>query len=411
MMALGQLVLGRDFTPADMPNVNVADRMEFVSDPAGLLTPSVRAEVNARLYKLRSETTVEVAVAIPPSIGDEPVEEWSEQLFTLWGIGKRDNDNGVLLVISPESRIARIQTGYGTEGVLPDILCGKIIRNDIVPEMKEGNLDAAVENATATLFTVLTDPDAREELLSSQTDGDAETLSPDVIYGFIGIVVSVAFLFALVLFLYELFRMKGLSNYDKALKWRRQLSLFWLASLFSLGAALPIALLALLLYKRNRNRRIKCDTCGTLMNKLSEDKDNELLSPSQDFEEKIKTIDYDVWECPHCGTVERFPFRERQMKYSQCPRCGTVAQCLKYERTIVPATTSHAGKGEKVYECQFCHNQNRKEFVIPKKDDGSALLAGAAIGSAIGRGGGGGGGFGGGFGGGATGGGGASGGW
>lgn len=406
------MAMGRDYTPSDMPNPNIENRMEFVSDPDGLLTPAVKAEVNARLYKLREETMVEVAVAIPPSIGDEPVEEWSEKLFTLWGIGKRDNDNGVLLVISPESKIARIQTGYGTEGVLPDILCGKIIRNDIVPYMKEGNLDAAVESSTATLFTVLTDPAAREELLSSQKDGEEEALSPDVIYGFIGIVVSVAFLFALVLFMYELVKMKGLSNYDKALKWRRQLSLFWLASLFSIGAALPIALLALLLYKRNRNRRIKCDTCGTLMNKLSEDKDNELLSPSQDFEEKIKTIDYDVWECPHCGTVERFPFRERQMKYSQCPRCGTVAQCLKYERTIVPATTAHAGKGEKVYECQFCHNQNRREFVIPKKDDGSALLAGAAIGATIGRGGhGGGGGFGGGFGGGATGGGGASGGW
>ena len=86
--------------------------------------------------------------------------------------------------------------------------------------------------------------------------------------------------------------------------------------------------------------------------------------------------------------------------------------CLVRDHTVRPATTRSAGEGEKVYECQFCHQQNRKRYVIPKKDDGTgaALAAGAILGS-MGRGGGGGGGFGGGFGGGSTGGGGASGGW
>ena len=88
------------------------------------------------------------------------------------------------------------------------------------------------------------------------------------------------------------------------------------------------------------------------------------------------------------------------------------------QKTVVPPTTRHAGEGERVYECLFCHHQQRSRYRIPKKDDGAATAAilGAAVGSALGsRRGGGGGfggeGFGGGFGGGSTGGGGASGGW
>jgi uncharacterized protein len=77
----------------------------------------------------------------------------------------------------------------------------------------------------------------------------------------------------------------------------------------------------------------------------------------------------------------------------------------------IPATTRRAGNGEKVFECKYCHNQTRKPYVIPKKDDPTAALAaGAILGSAAGRSSGGGG-FGGGFGGGMSGGGGASGRW
>lgn len=156
------------------------------------------------------------------------------------------------------------------------------------------------------------------------------------------------------------------------------------------------------------------------MHRLNEEEDNALLTPSQDFEEKLKTVDYDVWECPSCGTVERLPFKAKQMKYSPCPSCGTVAMCLSGTRTIQPATTRSEGTGVKVYECKFCHHKEERPYVIPKKEDpaAAALAAGAILGSMNGRrgrrgggGGFGGGGFGGGFGGGSTGGGGASGGW
>lgn len=107
--------LAQTYSPADMPNVQIADRRAYVSDPANLLSPDVKAQVNRRLYELRQKTSVEAVVAIPPEIGDISAQEWCEQLFTSWGIGKSDKDNGVLVMVSPGSRTAFIMPGYGVE--------------------------------------------------------------------------------------------------------------------------------------------------------------------------------------------------------------------------------------------------------------------------------------------------------
>ena len=407
------------WTPQDMPNVQISNRSQYVSDPGGLLSPSVKAEIDKRLYDLRQQTTAEVVVALPPDIGDVPIEQWSEQLFTLWGIGKRDKDNGLLLVIAPEQRKARIQTGYGVEGILPDIACKNIIVREIVPAMRDNDIDAAVNGATRMIAEAMTDPAVAEELRSHDADNYAEameTLDSTVIWGFVRIVAWCVFLFALFCFCRDLYNGRKLDNYHKAMLWRRHLTTYFWCAVLSLGAGLIFYVLAFWFYRSIRTRKRICPTCGHKMNRLNEEEDNALLTPSQDFEERLNTVDYDVWECPSCHTVERLPFKANQVKYSECPSCGTVAMCLTGTRTVKPATTRSAGSGVKVYECQFCHHKEERPYVIPKKEDGTAaaMAAGAVLGSMGSRNGGGGfgsGGFGGGFGGGRTGGGGASGGW
>ncbi|MDE6297745.1 MAG: TPM domain-containing protein [Muribaculaceae bacterium] len=409
------------YSPQDMPNVQVADRSQYISDPGNLLSAETKEMVNHRLADLRQQTTAEIVVALPPDIGDTPIEEWSEQLFTLWGIGKSDKDNGLLIVIAPEQRKARIQTGYGMEGVLPDISCKNIIGKAIVPAMREGDIDAAVNNSTTLIAEAVTDPAVAEELRSDEADnyeGAMNTISSETIWGFIRIVSWCVFLFALFCFCRDLYTGRKLDNYRKAMLWREHLPTFFWCSLLSMGAGLIFFILAFWFYRSIRTKKRKCPTCGHKMRRLNEEEDNVLLTPSQDFEERLKTVDYDVWECPECGTVERLPFKAKQLRYTPCPSCGTIAMGLSGSRVLVPPTTRSAGQGVKTYECKFCHHREEKPYIIPKKDDGAAaaLAAGAILGSmGSGRRGGGGGfgggGFGGGFGGGSTGGGGASGGW
>lgn len=406
----------KDYTPEMMPNVNLDNRYEFVSDPGNLLSPEVKAAVNKQLWNLRQSTSVEAVVAIPPSIGDETIEEWSEQLFTAWGIGKKDKDNGVLLVIAPEQRRARIQTGYGVEGALPDISCMNIINQDIVPNMKADNINAAVSAATSTICAALTDPAVADELRSSQPDNfGGEVISSEVVRKFAEFVAGIVFLISVFKFFSCMFKARKEDvYYHKAMIWRRSLPSFGWLSLFSFGAGLVTLFFAWRMYRHYRTKRIRCSTCGSKMKRLNEQEDNQLLSDSQDFEEQLGTVDYDVWECPTCGSVERFAYKTKQNKYTECPNCHTIAMCPVGTHTVTNPTYTHSGMGQTIFECKYCHHQKRTPFVIPKKESIAPVIAGAAIGAMSGRRGGGGfggGGFGGGFGGGATGGGGASGGW
>lgn len=406
----------KDYSPGDLINPNKNDRRVYVSDPGNMVSPEIKSKVNNMLWNLRQATSAEVVVAVVPSIGDTPIEDFSTELFEQWGIGKSDKDNGVLILIAPEQRRARITTGYGVEGVLPDISAKKIVERSIVANMKNNDLDGAVLAAASDVANVLSDPVAAEELKSNQKEawenGEVGILG-ETFKQFIWYVALLFLFFAIILYITDWRKTRKEDRYHAALAWHRHRLSYWILALCSLGMAIPVALLAEWMRKRVRDKPMKCPNCGGKMQKLNEEEDNEYLTPAQDFEERLNTVDYDVWKCPDCGTIERYPFKVNQMKYTECPKCHTIAMCLVRDHTLRPATTRSEGVGEKVYECQFCHHQDRHQYRIPRKDDGAgaALAAGAILGSLGRGGGGGGGGFGGGFGGGSTGGGGASGGW
>lgn len=355
--------------PAEMPNVQVANRDQYVSDPAGLLSADVKSAVNQRLTQLRAQTSVEAVVAIPPEIGDVEPVEWCEQLFTQWGIGKSDKDNGVLMMISPGSRKAFIITGYGVEGVLTDISCKNIVEQAIIPAMRDGDLDRAVNDATILMVNALEDPAVAEELRSSQadnTEGALSAIDKEVIINFIMFVAGLMFTVSLCLFVKDcIASRRRTTNYAKAEMWRGHMVMYFWLGVVSAGTGLIFFLLAWFLYRSWRMRPLKCSTCGAKMKRLPEDKDNELLNDSQDFEEKIKTVDYDVWECPKCGTIERFPYKANQKKYTECPQCHTIAVCLQCDMTVKAPTTRSEGQGVKVYECQYCHHRKNIPYRIP----------------------------------------------
>lgn len=401
------------YTPDQLANPNTANRYDFVCDPAHQLSPAVTDSVNQRLYRLRQQTSCEMAVVVVPSIGDEPIEDWCEQLFTRWGIGKDDKDNGVLFAIVTEDHLTRIQTGYGVEGVLTDIACNNIIGRQVIPYMRDDNLDAAVNAATIMISKALTDPAVADELRSRQPDnyeGHITAIDSSVFWIFVEYIVWLMSLLSLGLFCHDLWRGRKLDGYQKSLMWRNHLKTYMLCAVLSLGAGIIFWVLALWRYRATRTHRRKCPTCGARMNRLDEKEDNEYLSPSQDLEEQLNTVDYDVWVCPDCGTIERFPFKVDQKKYTQCPSCGTIAMKPVSDIVTQQPTVHREGMGVKTYECEFCHHRDNRRYRIPRKEDPSAAIAaGAILGSGLGRGGGGG--FGGGFGGGSTGGGGASGHW
>lgn len=403
----------------EVPNVHVADRTRYVSNPSGVLSDEAVGRLDSEIASLWDDTSVElVVVAVDRIDSSLTPEEFATKLFEKWGIGKQDKDNGVLVLLSRDDHAAIIRTGYGVEGALPDIIAGRIIRNVMFPLYREGKYDEGTAAGIGSIAEVLRNPELAEELKSKYASDSRRGLDNDLSGAelfnmYLGLAAAVA-VALLLLVIYAVFSSRKLGDVQRyrALDQYRTLVLFGL--FFTLGMALPAALILGLKMKRIRRHRRDCPHCGTRMELIDEEHDNDYLTPAQDTEERINSIDYDVWHCPRCHQTEILPYINRQNNYTVCDRCGARAMSLVDRRTLRQPTVSAEGEGVDIYMCKNCGNQHQKRFRIPRKPDpAAAVAAGAILGSALGRGGsGGGGGFSGGsFGGGMTGGGGAGGRW
>jgi uncharacterized protein len=108
--------------------------------------------IRARLNRFEKATTTQIVLVTLPSIGDEPVEDVAQRLYTSWGIGQRGADNGVLLLVARQEHRIRIQTGYGLEGVIPDAIAFRLINEVLEPAFKEEQYYEGLETASTQLM-------------------------------------------------------------------------------------------------------------------------------------------------------------------------------------------------------------------------------------------------------------------
>ncbi len=161
------------YTVDEVPDVHRADRTRFVADPDGYVDAASRAAIDATLADIRSRTTAEPMVAVVGSIpSDTDIDTYATELFERWGLGKQDRDNGLLIVVAVDDRRMAIRPGYGLEGVLPDIVCGRIIRETLAPAFRRGDYGAGLAEATSQIARILTDPAYAEEIRSAERDTD-----------------------------------------------------------------------------------------------------------------------------------------------------------------------------------------------------------------------------------------------
>ncbi len=109
----------------------------YVNDFANVISGDAEAQLTSLIQAVEKSTTAEIAIVTVPTIAPLPIETYAVELFERWGIGKKGEDNGVLIVLSMKERAGRIETGYGLEGALPDALCSQIIRKKMLPYFKQ----------------------------------------------------------------------------------------------------------------------------------------------------------------------------------------------------------------------------------------------------------------------------------
>jgi uncharacterized protein with PIN domain len=246
-------------------------------------------------------------------------------------IGSARRDLGALLLIVPKELAPDkkgqcwITTGTGAEGILTDAVSARICTQQIIPFLKTGTTvrrSPPVSKASRTASA--TTPGCWSP--TSKWPGR----SPP-----------------------------RLRRWEAGVRWWHVLG----------GALLAGAGLAGIPVVRRRRPR-RCPRCGKRMHRLDEQRDDDALDPAQRIEERIKSVDYDVWAC-ECGEMLVLPYRSWFSSYHRCPACHH--RTAKVSRRVIkqPNYTTK-GLARDTTTCKACGATSTKEIVLPKRTQSSS---------------------------------------
>lgn len=318
-----------------IPNPRTRDG-GWVTDMPGALRPETIGRLNSTLADVERTSGVEMAVVVIKSLDGLSVEEAAVKLFELWGIGKKDKDNGLLFLWSTGDRRVRVEVGYGLEGALPDGKVGAILDTYVIPKFKAGEFDQGVIDGVDALVRV-----ARNEPI-------------------------------------ELASAKS-ESYDRS-PWGVGTLL---ASIFGTVVAAIGSITGVRRWRRYRRRR--CPKCQTLMTRLGETEDDALLAEGQQAEERVGSVDYDVWKCGECANHFTLRYPKWITGYAKCPQCHNRTKSST-ETVIERATTSSSGSARVVEQCAFCSYQHEYTKVLPRIRESSSSGGSSGGGSSFGGG-------------------------
>lgn len=307
-----------------IPNPRVRDGT-WVTDTSGTLRPDTIARLNAAIGDFERTNGAEMAVVVIRSLDGLSIEEAAVKLFELWKIGKARKDNGLLLLWSTGDRRVRVEVGYGLEGVLPDGKVGRILDTYVMPKFRSGEFDDGLIGGVDALLRA-----AREEPVDLPSER-SQSYQPNPV-GVIAVVIGLLSLIPI-----------SVGSIFGFRKWRRI-------------------------------RRRRCPACRMWMTRLDETADNALLEGGQQAEERLGSVDYDVWKCPGCGHHFTLRYPKWVSRYEKCPQCHNRTKSST-RKVIAAASTSSSGSALVVETCAFCTFHQEHTQVLPRIEPASASSA------------------------------------
>lgn len=118
------------------------------------LSASEAATIESKLEAFSRETSNQIVVVIVDDLNGTDPASYATQLGTEWGVGKKDANNGIVVLLKPNSRDLFIAVGYGLEGAIPDLATKKIREEEMNPYLKNGENFAAINNGTDKLMAL-----------------------------------------------------------------------------------------------------------------------------------------------------------------------------------------------------------------------------------------------------------------
>lgn len=176
---------------------NYPEHTGFVTDTVGLLPPTIRDNLNAKLTLYKEATTIEIAVVIVPSLDGESESDYATNIGIKWGVGKKSEDNGVvLLVVPPPIKKAWIATGYGIGPWLTDVDCKHVVMDVMKPlNLQEKRAEAVVAGVDAIISKLGSSTWAERAKMKPPAPADAGwSTGAIIVLVIIGVLVLLLFL-------------------------------------------------------------------------------------------------------------------------------------------------------------------------------------------------------------------------
>lgn len=350
------------YTVQTVPNVKQQCAQCFVVNPDAIFTPQEEEQINTVAAQLKRASEAEMAVVALKSVGAVEATDFAQNLYNYWGIGSAHNNAGILLLLVMDQRTVRIHTGGGVEGVLPDAIAKQIIENTIVPLCSEGKYGAGFVAGAEEIHRRLTTNEALAELLWRRPIVRSGTTI--LMYY---LMVAFALLIMMMWLAHRAFNWEPTaSNNVRYMRLYPFLTCSWALALF-----FPMPMLLFALWVRAKRRKVRsaniaCPKCSSRMRHLSEEEEDAFLDRAKQSEERVGSIDYDVWLCDACQNHLVLPYESKASSYTACPKCKARTYSLYANVVRRNPTQFSEGAGEKSYLCKHCGYSVIKAYSIAK---------------------------------------------
>lgn len=141
-----------------------------VVDAANILSPETETRLTTELTALETQSQRQLVVATVPDLEGNDIADYGYRLGREWGIGDKERNDGVLLLIAPNERRMHIAVGYGLEPVLTDALSAAIIRDEITPKFRDGDFDGGVSAGVAAIARQITLPPEEAQRIAAAAE-------------------------------------------------------------------------------------------------------------------------------------------------------------------------------------------------------------------------------------------------
>ena len=137
------------------------DETRAVHDFGGVITAQEETVLERFLVDAERSLDTAVVVVTIPSMRGGQIDDFTNRLYEKWGIGTKPDNKGVLFLVALEDRKMRIETGYGTEPILTDVIASSLIRDVATPRFRQGQFSAGIVEVTRSIVGIIAEAEGK----------------------------------------------------------------------------------------------------------------------------------------------------------------------------------------------------------------------------------------------------------